>query len=237
MQNFWDNAQPLPAKGTIQLQTHGGEIRWRNIFIREIPAQEANEILKRHSGEGYTCVFNGSTLEGWEGAVENYEVRDGAIVLQTRQGWHVVHEGRFANFAARLEIQLPPAATTVWRYGIPGRGDPAYAAMTELQVLDTNYPGKLDPRQVHGSAYGMVAAKTGYLRRPGVWNYQEVTVQGSRIKVELNGTVILDADLSQVTEFMGGSPHPGKDLTEGHFGFAGHSDPVQFRDIAIKKLD
>ena len=79
--------------------------------------------------------------------------------------------------------------------------------MCELQVLDdtpTKY-AKLDPRQSHGSAYGMVAAKRGYLRPVGEWNFQEVTVKGSTIKVELNGTVILDADLSQVTEFMGGN--------------------------------
>ena len=167
LENFWDRAEPLPAKGIIQLQTHGGEIRWRNIFIREIPAQEANEILKRHSGEGYTCVFNGSTLEGWEGAVENYEVRDGAIVCKPGKGGTLYTKERFANFAARLEIQLPPAGNNGLAIRYPGQGDPAYAAMTELQVLDTNYPGKLDPRQVHGSAYGMVAAKTGYLRDRG----------------------------------------------------------------------
>ena len=76
--------------------------------------------------------------------------------------------------------------------------------MCELQVLDSpGYPGQLDPRQVHGSAYGMVAAHEGYLRPVGEWNYQEVTVQGSKIKVELNGTVILDTDLAEVKEFMG----------------------------------
>jgi hypothetical protein len=48
--------------------------------------------------------------------------------------------------------------------------------------------------------------------------------------------VILDGDLSTVTEFMANSPHPGTDLTEGYFGFAGHSDPVDFRKVEIKKL-
>ena len=47
MENFWDRSQPLWPKGLIQLQTHGGEIRWRNIFIREIPSAEAQEILAR----------------------------------------------------------------------------------------------------------------------------------------------------------------------------------------------
>jgi hypothetical protein len=111
--------------------------------------------------------------------------------------------------------------------------------MTELQVIDNTaekYVNRLDPRQVHGSAYAMVPAHRGYLRPVGQWNYQEVTVVGSTITVELNGTVILDTDLSQVTEFKDNRPHPGKDRTSGHFGFAGHRHPVMFRNIAIKRL-
>ena len=50
------------------------------------------------------------------------------------------------------------------------------------------------------------------------------------------GTVITDADLANVTEFLANHPHPGKDRTSGHFGFAGHNDPVCFRNIKIKEL-
>jgi hypothetical protein len=46
MENYWDRAKPLPAKGPIMLQTHGGEIRWRNIFVREISADEAARVLR-----------------------------------------------------------------------------------------------------------------------------------------------------------------------------------------------
>ncbi|MGE4004141.1 MAG: DUF1080 domain-containing protein, partial [Planctomycetaceae bacterium] len=112
--------------------------------------------------------------------------------------------------------------------------------MTDLLVLASGHPlyaGHIDPRQAHGSIYGMAAARDGYLRPVGEWNFQEVTVVGPRIKVELNGTVILDADVSQVTEFMADTPHPGKDRTSGHFGFAGHNDPVRFRRVRIKRLD
>ncbi len=62
-------------------------------------------------------------------------------------------------------------------------------------------------------------------------------MKGSTIKVELNGTVILDCDLGNVTEFMAGKPHPGMNRTSGHFGLAGHSDPVEFRNLSIKRLD
>ena len=36
MENYWDRAKPLPAKGPIMLQTHGGEIRWRNLFVKTL---------------------------------------------------------------------------------------------------------------------------------------------------------------------------------------------------------
>jgi hypothetical protein len=110
--------------------------------------------------------------------------------------------------------------------------------MTEVQVLDSEHEKykTIDPRQAHGSVYGMIPAVRGYLRPTGEWNHQVVTVKGPRITVELNGSVILDGDVSTVTEFMGGTPHPGKNLTKGHFGFAGHNDPVEFRNIEIKEL-
>lgn len=36
LENYYDRKLPVPEKGPIQLQTHGGEIRWRNIFIKEL---------------------------------------------------------------------------------------------------------------------------------------------------------------------------------------------------------
>jgi acetyl esterase/lipase len=48
MENFWDRKKPLPAKGPIMLQTHGGEIRWRNIFVRDIDEKEASQFVARH---------------------------------------------------------------------------------------------------------------------------------------------------------------------------------------------
>ena len=90
------------------------------------------------------------------------------------------------------------------------------------RIVDEVRSEEADPRQAHGSAYGMVAATRGYQHPIGEWNFQEVTVRGSTIKVELNGTVILDTDLSKVDmeTVMAKSPHPGKDRPSGFFGFA-----------------
>jgi len=241
LENYFNRSLPVPPRGPIQLQTHGGEIRWRNIFIREFGAAEANQLLRGADAAGFKSVFNGKDFTGWAGPVDHYEVKDGAIVCKPKMGGTIYTQEEFTNFIVRLEFKLPPGGNNGLAIRYPGTGDTAYVGMCECQVLDDNYEkatgNKIDPRQAHGSAYGMVAAKRGYQRPIGEWNYEEVTVRGSTIKVELNGTVILDADLSLVTEFAGGHAHPGKDRTSGYFGFAGHNDPVMFRNISIKPLN
>ena len=166
---------------------------------------------------------------------------DGAIVCKKGKGGHPYYNRKLRDFAVRLEFKLPSAGNNGLAIRYPGKGDPAYDAICELQVLAEDYEkvkGKLDPRQLHGSAYGMVGAQGGFQRPIGEWNFQEVTVVGSTLKVELNGFVILDADLAKVdlASVMGKKKHPGLGLTEGYFGFAGHNDPVAFRKLSIKEL-
>ncbi|MBK9138760.1 MAG: DUF1080 domain-containing protein [Verrucomicrobia bacterium] len=241
MENYYDRKTPVPEFGPIQLQTHGGEIRWRNIFLREIPADEANRYLATRCTAGFEPIFNGRDFTGWTGPVDNYQIVDGAIVCQPGKGGCIYTKEEYGDFVVRLEFKLPRGGNNGLAIRYPGQGDAAYAGMTELQVLDDDYEqavgDKIDPRQAHGSAYGMIAAHRGYQHPVGHWNFQEVTVKGSKIRVELNGVVILDGDVAAVKEFMGKTPHPGKDLLKGHFGFAGHNDPVAFRNIWLKRLD
>ena len=233
---------PLVAQGPIQLQTHGGEIRWRNIFIKEFSADQANEILASKATDGFKSIFNGKDLSSWKGAADSYEVTpEGSLRCKPGTSGTVYTEQQYNDFVARLEFKLPPGGNNGLAIRYPdGQEDTAYHGMCELQVLDNEhekFAGKLDSRQYHGSAYGMAAAHQGYLRPAGEWNFQEVTVAGSTIKVELNGTLILDCDLATTTEYLNEKPHPGKDRVEGHFGFAGHGDPVEFRNLCIKTLD
>ena len=239
MENFWDRAQPLLARGPIQLQTHGGEIRWCNLAIRELSADEANRTLAAGGAEGFRPIFDGKSLDGWAGATDNYQVVDGAIRCKPQKGGVLYFGEEFSDFVARVEFRLPPGGNNGLAIRYPGKGDAAYAGMCELQVLDDTAEKytKLDPRQYHGSVYGIVAAKRGFLRPVGEWNFQEVTVKGSKVKVELNGTVIVDADVSKIDEYMAKSPHPGKDRKSGYLGLAGHGDPVEFRAITIKPLN
>jgi len=56
LDNYFDGVkpehppEPIVAKGPIELQTHGSEMRFRNIFLREIPAAEAKAALSKFGG-------------------------------------------------------------------------------------------------------------------------------------------------------------------------------------------
>jgi hypothetical protein len=238
LENYWERELPIYPRGQIELQNHGNELFFRNISIREIPAEEANGILAlRGSDSGFARIFNGQDFTGWTGDVENYEIVDGAIQCKAGQGGNVFTEREYADFIARLEFKLSPGGNNGLAIRFDGKGRPHLDGF-ELQVLDSEHEkyAKLDPRQYHGSVYGLVAAHRGYLRPTGEWNFQQVTVRGSKIKVELNGTTIVDADLSEVTESKDGAVPAGARRKSGHFGFAGHNDPVAFRNISIREL-
>ncbi|MDR0902491.1 MAG: DUF1080 domain-containing protein, partial [Opitutaceae bacterium] len=194
MENYYDKKlpaaerKPVPARGPVQLQTHGSEIRWRNVFIREIPGNEAIRLLRGAADpEGFKSVFNGRDFTGWTGKLDAARVENGAIVWQPKKGGTVYTEETFADFVVRFEFKLPPGGNNGLAIRYPGKGNPAYDGMCECQIIDDDYEKntghKLNPLQAHGSAYGMVGAIRGYQRPAGEWNYEEVIVRGPTIKV------------------------------------------------------
>jgi len=239
LENYFDRSRPLAKAGEIQLQTHGAEMHWKNLFIRQIPVEEANQILAEKSGEGFERIFNGKDLNGWKGIVDSYDIVDGALVAKKGINGVLYREEEYTDFAVRLEFKLAPKGNNGLAIRFSGEGIPAFdGGLCEVQMLDSEHPDFhwIDPRQAHGSIYGKIPAARGYLRETGEWNFQEVTVKGSVITVELNGVIINKGDVSQVTEFMAGHDHIGKDRTSGYFGFVGHDDPVSLRNIEIKRL-
>ncbi len=238
MENLWERNLPIYRNGQIELQNHGNTLYFREIYVREIPASEANELLQaQEDSSGFEKIFNGKDLAGWTGAVDSYKVVDEILICKEGVGGSLFTEKEYSDFVSTLEFKLPQGGNNglILRYS--GEGQPHIEGL-ELQVLDSEDPkyAKLDPRQYHGSVYGLVPAHRGYLRPTGEWNFQKVTMRGSQIKVELNGTTILDADLSEVKESKDGEVPPGAKRKSGHFGFAGHNDPVEFRNITIREL-
>lgn len=188
---------------------------------------------------GFASLFDGSTLAGWTGATEGYAVENGAIVCIPNKGGNLYTEKEYANFVLRLDFQLTPGANNGIGLRAPLQGDAAYVGL-ESQVLDDTAPiyAKLQEYQYHGSIYGILPAKRGHLKPVGEWNSTEITLDGRKIKVVLNGVTIVEGDLDEAStpKTLDGKDHPGLKREKGHIGFLGHGSRVAFKNIRIKEL-
>lgn len=232
---------PVYPSGPIQLQTHGSEIRWRNIFIRQIEPDDANRELAGRDAQGFVELINGKDLSNWVGAVDSYEIVNGSIVCKRGKGGDLLTKDEYDNFIVRVEFKLPPAGNNGIALRTPLGGHSSSDGL-EIQVIDSDgynaaHPKEpLLPYQYHGSLYYCVGAKHGYLRPVGEWNFEEIEVRGQTIKVTLNGTKILDVDIDKLDRSQIEHPPKALDRRKGHIGLAGHHDPVQFRSFKLKPL-
>lgn len=174
-------------------------------------------------------LFNGKDLTGWSG--DGYVVEDGAIVC-TPEGKVLKTDQKFSNYILEFDFKLPPGGNNGLGIHYPGTGDGAYTGM-EIQILDNSDPKWKDLKdyQYHGSLYTLAAAKKSGLKPVGEWNHERVTVNGSGLMVELNGEIILRANLDDLSARH--PQHEGAKRRAGHLAWLGHGDRVAFKNIRI----
>jgi len=238
MENYWDRAFPIYTSGSIELQAHGTDLAFRDIYVREL--ETTNVLSEEEAAEGFVNLFKGSDLSNWTGENHSYAVEDGTIVIRpTEGGGNLYTEKEYSDFIFRFEFKLTPGANNGLGIRTPLKGNAAYLGY-ELQILDNDAPvyAKLEPYQYHGSVYGIIPAKRGFQKPVGEWNSQEVWVKGDLIRITLNGTVILEGDLREASKdgTIDGLEHPGLERSSGHIGFLGHGSLLWFRNIRIKEL-
>ena len=203
--------------------------------------------------EGFVSLFNGKDLTGWCGSqsygvetitqkLNNGTVRTFPVIAcqpgkGKGGGGNLCTEREFENFILRFEFCMPPNGNNGLGIRMSDiKKDAAYWAMCELQLLDDG-----------GSQYYDAKAKKDKLkpyqytgvRKPGMWNFEEVRVIGSEIEVYLNGYLITKADVSKF-KGNGDTPdhrkHPGLHNKKGRIGWLGHGHHVMWRNIRIKEL-
>ena len=220
------------AMKSFRQQTIGLVLAFYFIFcLATLQAQETEFIP----------LFDGISLNGWVGNKSSYLVKDGMIVIEPKGGGggNLYTEKEYGNFVLQFEFQLTPGANNGLGIHAPLEGDAAYVGK-EFQILDNEaekYAG-LQAYQYHGSLYGVMPAKRGFLRPTGEWNQQEVRINHPYVTVILNGEVILEGNYLEVSQSgtLDKKEHPGLARSRGHIGFLGHGDLVRFRNILIKEL-
>lgn len=204
--------------------------------------QHALAILEQAK---WTPLFNGKDLSGWKGD-ERYQAKDGLIICPKGAG--VLYTDKdYADFALRFEFKLEESGNNGIGIRCPEGKHAAYDGM-EIQILDhdgsvyqgtaTMANGKtqklswLKPWQYHGSIYGVYPAKPGYLKPVGEWNEETIVAIEDHILVILNGAVIVDTFLEDLTP-VDGHAHPGIKNRTGRISFLGHSDYMEFRNLQL----
>lgn len=239
MENYWDRKIPIFPEGPIELQAHGTKLAFRNINVREL--NKPYQLTTDEKQQGFEILFNGNDLSGWVGNKTDYVVDDHVIAIYPtgRGKGNLYTEREYSNFVFRFEFMLTPAGNNGLGIHAPLEGDAAYVGK-EIQILDDGHPSYsyIQPYQVHGSVYGVIPAKRGFLRPTGEWNVEEVEVRGDKIKVTVNGMVVVDGDMKKASEkgTIDKQQHPGLQRHTGHIGFLGHGSVVKFRNIRIKVL-
>lgn len=240
LENYWDRKQAIFAKEAIELQAHGEDLGFRNIYVREINSGD-DQLTEEEKKEGFLSLLNGKDLDHWVGNKTDYLIENNELLVRPKQGGHgnLYTAKEYSDFVFRFDFKLTPGANNGLGIHAPMEGDVAYVGK-ELQILDDTAAiySDLEPYQYHGSVYGVIAAKMGALNPVGEWNSQEVIVKGDTMKIILNGKVILDGSIKEATKngTLDKKDHPGLLRNKGHIAFLGHGSELAFRNIRIKDL-
>jgi hypothetical protein len=191
--------------------------------------------------QAFRPLFDGKSLAGWvsktedgrESSESKWSVKDGVLIAEPGSGWLSTRE-KYGDYVLRLEWRVPENGNSGVFIRVPDlkAGQHPHVEGIEVQVLDDNgpeYKGKLQPYQYAGSIYGAVPAKDSAYRGAGEWNSFQITCQGPKIEVTMNGNVVATADVSQ-TDALKSRPR------SGYIGLQNHGSKVEFRKIEIQVL-
>ncbi len=220
-----------------------GNINWEQRTL----APERAAQQQPTDAEGFTVLFNGKDLTGWQPAT-HWIVENGVIALKDRSDRQEHNDNylwtkeQYGNFVLDLEFKVTQGSNSGVFLRTSDLKDPVYTGI-EVQVASAN-PGRPMTKNSAGGLYDLVATKASTLKPDG-WNRYTITCQGSKISVELNGQLVVDADLDQWTE-AGKNPDGTankfrralKDFARtGYIGLQDHGSAVWYRNIRVKRLD
>jgi hypothetical protein len=208
------------------------------LLVCSIDVSRADDAAK--PPEGFEPLFNGKDLTGWKvlnGKMEVWGAENGLIYCQGNGGGWLMTEKEYTDFEVRLDWKIPEKGNSGVALRAPMEGDPAYRGM-EIQILDNDWHLKnlngLRVVQLTGAIYGVVPPSADVTKPIGEWNSYRITAKGRKITVELNGTVIVNANLDDYPQHFKG--HPGLERTGGHVGLQSHDGRCEFRNLFIKPL-
>jgi len=199
--------------------------------------KEAGERSSDKEDGGWVSIFNGKDLTGWEvmgRAKDAFYAEDGVLVCTGKGGEWIRYTEKLDNFVLQLEYKVSRRANSGVFLRSQEKGHPAYTGF-EVQILDDF--GHPVNTHISGAIYDVVAPTENMSKPAGEWNKLEITCDGPKVIVVLNGTKVIDINLDEFTKPIGKFRTPYAKLPRsGYIGLQDHGFPLWFRNIRLKKL-
>lgn len=248
------SGRPILPQGLISFLGANDTLDVRDVCVHTLPATPVYTLSAEEKAAGFDLLFDGRSLDKWQGNLVDYVPVDGNIYVSAKygNGGNLYSKKKYGDFVYRFEFCFDKPGVN---NGIGIRTsigvDAAYEGM-EIQVLDHDdpiYKGLHDYQQ-HGSVYGIIVPKHVQFGPLGTWNVEEIRAVGDRITVTVNGQVILDGNIREACQGHPVAPdggqhnpytidhknHPGLFNKDGYISFCGHGEGVKFRHIRILDL-
>jgi len=202
------------------------------VLLPTLCRAEPDQLSDDEKKLGFTLLFDGVHLDGWEHK-GNWVVENGGAFPQGQRGRHHFCDNKSADdFDLRFDWKVSKGCNSGVYYR-PGQ--------YEYQVLDNvNSPYGENPRQAAASLFFCMAPSKDATRPLGEWNEGRIVCKGTVIQHWLNGEKVIDFDYTdprwareiEILRIRGG------DLTKrGAFlKLQDHGQPVWFRRLRIRAI-
>ncbi len=202
---------------------------WACVFLA---ALVAGAIAAEDKSGEFVPLFDGASLQGWEGDPDLWRVEDGEIVGSTdakkltHNSFLATHKS-YRNFVLRLKFKL--------RNGNSGvqfrsrRFEDYVVRGYQADIADNQFLGILYEEGGRGILANVDAQNVARHYKPGDWNEYEITADGPRITQKLNGHVTVEYEEADRE----------KGAAEGVVALqlhVGDAMEIRFKDLEIKEL-
>ncbi|HYW43573.1 MAG TPA: DUF1080 domain-containing protein [Bryobacteraceae bacterium] len=210
-------------------------VPWFALAAALTAAEPVNQLTPQEKQDGYVLLFNGKTLDGWQGNPALWSVQNGAIVGTTdshpiQENTFLIYRKPYSDFILRFDIKLRNHNSGVQFRStvLPNFVVTGYQADAS-EVGDHSAWGNFYEEKGRGRAV-MKSQDEGWLKaksvvRHGDWNSYEVFAQGSHMRLTFNGVETIDL-----------SDDKAKDGVIALQLHAGEPMRVEFRSIRLKAL-
>lgn len=217
------------------------------LFFAAVASAADNELTDLEKKDGWQLLFDGKTLNGWMTSSEKPSktpVEDGSINPHKCGGYMMIHEKMWKNFTLQFDFKISAKCNSgvfIRTYSLkPRPGKDVGFNGIEVAIDDTKTAGYHDT----GALYDLVKPTKNAMKPAGEWNHMVITSDKSKIKIELNGEQVIDADMDGFVKpnlrpdgsahkfDIAFKDHPRK----GYIGFQDHGSPCWYKNVKLKEL-